>query len=92
MIFIKLLFRQISRSFSDIVFVRTWFQVQIPSFYNPVTTLLLPKDKKNQWQGMKTVGQLRREKSIKVEVNEDSWYKVSCVRSVIVWSIFGASG
>ena len=62
--------------FSDIVFVRTWFQVQIPMFYNPVTTLLLPPDQKNQWQGMKTVGQLRREKNIKLEVNQDSLYKV----------------
>ena len=61
----------------DIVFVRTWFQVQTPMFYNPVTTLLLPPDKKNQWQGMKTVGQLRREKNIKIETREDSLYRVS---------------
>ncbi len=60
----------------DIVFVRTWFQVQIPTFYNPVSTLLLPHDQKNQWQGMKTLGQLRREKNIKAEFKSDSLYRV----------------
>ncbi len=69
---------------SDIVFVRTWFTVQIPQFFNPVTTLLLPPDQKNQWQGMKTVGQLRREKNIKRKVDEDSLYKVciSCIKCI----------
>ncbi|KAJ8021440.1 Ribosome biogenesis protein BMS1-like [Holothuria leucospilota] len=60
---------------SDIVFLRTWYQVQLPKFYNPVTTMLLPKERKDAWEGMKTVGQLRREKNIPVPVNEDSLYK-----------------
>lgn len=62
--------------FADIVFVRTWFTVKVPQFYNPVTTLLLPPEQKAQWTGMKTVGQLRREKSIKPPTNSDSIYKV----------------
>ena len=53
-------------------------------FYNPVITLLLPPDKRNQWQGMKTVGQLRREKNIKPETRADSLYRVSCIEFIIV--------
>lgn len=60
---------------SDIVFCRTWFKIDIPQFYAPVTNMLLPKDAKSQWQGMKTLGQLKREKGIKAEVNEDHLYK-----------------
>lgn len=60
---------------SDIVFCRTWFMVDIPNFYAPVTNMLLPTDAKSQWQGMKTLGQLKREKNIQAEVNEDHLYK-----------------
>lgn len=60
---------------SDIVFCRTWFKVDIPQFYAPVTNMLLPVDDKSQWQGMKTLGQLKREKNIQAEVNEDQLYK-----------------
>lgn len=60
---------------SDIVFCRTWFKVDIPQFYSPVTNMLLPIDAKSQWSGMKTVGQLKREKDIKAVVNEDHLYK-----------------
>ncbi|CRL06518.1 CLUMA_CG019550, isoform A [Clunio marinus] len=60
---------------SDIVFCRTWFKVDVPQFYVPITNLLLPIDAKSQWQGMKTHGQLKREKNIKAEVNEDHLYK-----------------
>ena len=76
---------------SDIVFVRTWFQVQTPMFYNPVITLLLPPDKRNQWQGMKTVGQLRREKNIKPETRADSLYRVSCIEFIIVLFSYAVS-
>ena len=61
---------------SDIAFVRTWYPVAIPHLYNPVTTLLLPPTEKEQWLGMKTVGQLRREAGIRRNVNEDHLYKV----------------
>uniref|UniRef100_A0A1B6KVB2 Bms1-type G domain-containing protein n=1 Tax=Graphocephala atropunctata TaxID=36148 RepID=A0A1B6KVB2_9HEMI len=59
---------------SDIVFCRTWFGVEIPKLYNPVTSLLLPPDQKNQWLGMKTVGQLKREKGLHSEPQKDSMY------------------
>lgn len=59
---------------SDIVFLRAWTKVDIPKFFNPVTTLLQAKDA--QWKGMKTVGELRREKNLAVPVNQDSLYKV----------------
>ena len=53
---------------SDIVFVRTWYRVDVPEFYTPVTSLLLPADAKNTWQGMKTLGQIKRERNIQNEV------------------------
>ncbi|XP_045029896.1 ribosome biogenesis protein BMS1 homolog [Daphnia magna] len=59
---------------SDIVFVRTWFRVDVPEFYTPVTSLLLPPDAKNTWLGMKTLGQIKRERNIKNEANADSMY------------------
>ncbi|CAA7026396.1 unnamed protein product [Microthlaspi erraticum] len=58
---------------SDIVFLRAWTQVEVPQFFNPLTTALQPRDK--IWKGMKTVGELRREQSIAIPVNKDSLYK-----------------
>ena len=58
---------------SDIIFLPTWFSVDVPRYYNPVTTLLCRK--KEEWQGMKTVGQLRHELGIKAPVNKDSLYR-----------------
>lgn len=72
-----LLQSQIVFSFlSDIVFVRTWYPVSIPMFYNPVTSLLKPAGEKDSWSGMKTTGQLRHERGIKLKQNKDSLYKV----------------
>lgn len=59
---------------SDIVFCRTWYKVDVPRFYNPVTSLLLPSVEKNQWRGMKTTGQLKRERNIHALANKDSMY------------------
>ncbi|PKU38877.1 ribosome biogenesis protein hypothetical protein [Limosa lapponica baueri] len=59
---------------SDIVFVRTWYPVSIPTFYNPVTSLLKPAGEKDSWSGMKTTGQLRHERGIKLKQNKDSLY------------------
>lgn len=61
---------------SDIVFCRTWFKVDVPRFYAPITSLLLSPEEKTKWQGMKTLGQLKREKSIRNEANLDSMYTV----------------
>lgn len=58
---------------SDIIFLRTWTKLDVPKFYNPVTTAMF-KDTKD-WRGMKTVGQLRYEKSLPIPVNPDSIYK-----------------
>lgn len=62
--------------FTDIVFCRTWYRVDVPKFYNPVTSLLLPPEQKNLWRGMKTVGQLKRENGIRGEPQLDSIYTV----------------
>lgn len=59
---------------SDIVFCRTWYKVDVTKFYAPVVNLLLPVGAKNAWQGMKTKGQLKREKNIKNDANLDSLY------------------
>ena len=59
---------------SDIVFLRAWTKVDIPKFFNPVTTLLQAKDA--QWKGMRTVGELRRLQNLPVPVKQDSLYKV----------------
>ncbi|XP_001605043.2 ribosome biogenesis protein BMS1 homolog [Nasonia vitripennis] len=59
---------------SDIVFCRTWYRVDIPKFYNPVTSLLLPPEQKSQWKGMKTTGQLKRELNLKATPNTDNLY------------------
>ncbi|RUS24329.1 GTP binding protein, partial [Jimgerdemannia flammicorona] len=60
---------------SDIVFLRAWYPVKPRKFYNPVTSLLLST--KTAWQGMRTVGQIRRELGQRAPQNADSTYKVS---------------
>lgn len=62
---------------SDIVFCRTWYKVDVPKFYAPVTNLLLPEAGKSQWVGMKTVGQLKRERNVRNKAATDSMYTVS---------------
>ncbi|XP_044012399.1 ribosome biogenesis protein BMS1 homolog, partial [Aphidius gifuensis] len=59
---------------SDIVFCRTWYKVDVPKFYNPVNSLLLPPELKNQWKGMKTTGQIKKELGIYADANKDSSY------------------
>ncbi|XP_026406798.1 ribosome biogenesis protein BMS1 homolog [Papaver somniferum] len=58
---------------SDIVFLRAWTQVEVPRFFNLLTSALQPRDR--VWQGMKTVAELRREHNIPIPVNKDSLYK-----------------
>eukprot|EP01125_Pyxidicula_operculata_P010458 TRINITY_DN3438_c0_g1_i1.p1 TRINITY_DN3438_c0_g1~~TRINITY_DN3438_c0_g1_i1.p1 ORF type:complete len:205 (-),score=68.55 TRINITY_DN3438_c0_g1_i1:163-777(-) len=57
---------------SDIVFLRTWYPVEVKQYYNPITDMLIPE--RGSWSGMKTVYQLRKENSIKIPVNKDSLY------------------
>lgn len=59
---------------SDIVFLRTWVKMDVPQFCAIIYTLLLPPDQKTKWQGMKTSGQLRYERGLKVPVKKDSEY------------------
>lgn len=58
---------------SDVVFLRAWTKVEIPQFYNPLTTALQPRGR--IWQGMKTVAELRKEHNLPIPVNKDSVYK-----------------
>ncbi|XP_062943446.1 ribosome biogenesis protein BMS1 homolog isoform X2 [Cynocephalus volans] len=60
---------------SDIIFMRTWYPVSIPAFYNPVTSLLKPVGEKDTWSGMRTTGQLRLAHGIRLKPNKDSLYK-----------------
>jgi len=60
---------------SDIVFVKTWFTVDVPKFYAVVTNLLQKEDERSSWKGMRTVAEIKRENNIRNEVNTDSLYK-----------------
>merc|ERR1719516_905696 len=60
---------------SDIVFVKTWFTVEVPKFYTIVTNLLMDLDERSSWVGMRTVAEIKRENNIRNEVNTDSLYK-----------------
>jgi len=39
-----------------------------------VTNLLLPEEEKLKWKGMRTLGQIKRDRGIKMEVNPDHLY------------------
>lgn len=59
---------------SDIVFIRTWYQVSVPKYCNPVASLL--SREKRLWNGMRTVGQIRFETgTTKAKPARDSLYK-----------------
>uniref|UniRef100_A0A4W3HUP1 BMS1 ribosome biogenesis factor n=1 Tax=Callorhinchus milii TaxID=7868 RepID=A0A4W3HUP1_CALMI len=60
---------------SDIVFIRTWYPVTLPTLYNPVTSLLRPSGEKETWTGMKSLGQLKYDLGIRIKPNKDSLYK-----------------
>lgn len=66
------------------MFFRTWYNVEVPKLYNPVTSLLLPLNEKNSWSGMKTTGQLKRELGMKGLAQNDSMYTVS----IFIWLLF----
>lgn len=62
---------------SDIVFLRTWFHVDVPRFCISVKTLLLPKDERERWRGARTTGKIRFDSGVKSTTsnNPDSIYK-----------------
>lgn len=59
---------------SDSIFLRSWFAIEVPKFYAPITNLLALKHEE-AWSGLKTLGTLKFENKIKVNPNEDSLYK-----------------
>ena len=66
---------------SDVVFLRAWVAVDVPRFYNPVSSLLHARPEggggaeEDAWRGMRTVAQLRREQNLPIPVNPDSVYR-----------------
>ncbi|GJN02820.1 hypothetical protein PR202_ga20206 [Eleusine coracana subsp. coracana] len=58
---------------SDIVFLRAWVNVDVPTYCNLVTTALQPREQ--AWQGMRTTAELRRAHNIPIPHNKDSVYK-----------------
>ena len=48
--------------------------LDIPKFYVPVTNVLLPPEEKTKWRGMRSVGQIKREKGISQQPNTDHFY------------------
>lgn len=72
------------------MFLKTWFQVELPKFYNPVTNLLMAPERREEWKGMKTVGMLRKEMGAKAPFSKDSQYQK--VRLILgLWRISGNS-
>ena len=57
---------------SDIVFMRTWYAVDVPHFYSSVSNLLIPG---GSVPLVKTLGELKRDKDIRVNPNENSLYR-----------------
>ena len=70
---------------SDIVFLRAWVNVDIPRFFNPVTTLLQLHG--SVWRGMKTVAELRKEKGLSIPANKNSIYKVGFLVFIFASSV-----
>lgn len=63
---------------SDIVFMRTWFHVDVPKFCIPVKTLLISKAERDEgWRGARTIGRIRAESGLKSENSNrpDSIYR-----------------
>ncbi|KAL6660092.1 hypothetical protein ACP70R_002214 [Stipagrostis hirtigluma subsp. patula] len=58
---------------SDIVFMRAWVNVEVPTYCNLVTTALQPREQ--TWQGLRTTAELRRAHNIPIPHNKDSVYK-----------------
>ena len=60
---------------SDVVFLRSWYPVDIPQLYLPVFNLLNRLDNRDQFDyAMKKTGQLRYERGLAAPVKEDSMY------------------
>ncbi|KAF8477074.1 hypothetical protein BDZ91DRAFT_778247 [Kalaharituber pfeilii] len=60
---------------SDIVFLRAWYPVKPSRYYNAVTNLLLPKDQKDTWVGMRLTGEVRRAHNVPTPKPLNSQYR-----------------
>jgi len=62
---------------SDIVFLRSWYRVDVPKFCITVKTLMMPREERDKWRGARTLGRIRHEEGLKASnnVNPDSIYK-----------------
>eukprot|EP00127_Corallochytrium_limacisporum_P007108 Clim_evm27s242 gene=Clim_evmTU27s242 len=58
---------------SDIVFLRAWYPIDPVRYYFTMANLLLPTGK--EWEGMRTIGQIRRAEQMAIPYNKDSTYK-----------------
>ena len=67
---------------SDIVFVKTWFKVEVPKFYAVVTNLLLPAAERSAWQGMRTVALIKREANIRNKNGANKNFNVTLIFDV----------
>jgi len=60
---------------SDIVFLKTWFQVEVPKYYAVVTNLLKESGERSNWKGMRTKYQLKKDANIQNPIDHDSLYR-----------------
>ncbi|KAL6255205.1 hypothetical protein P5V15_013543 [Pogonomyrmex californicus] len=62
---------------SDIVFCKIWISVNhlLEPWYAPVLSLVLPPGEKDQWVGMRSLSELKREKNIINKPKQNSIYK-----------------
>jgi len=58
---------------SDLVLLKAWVPLPIPTFYNPVGSLLVPRG--DSWLRMRTTGEVRHERGQKPPVKGDALYK-----------------
>jgi len=58
---------------SDLVFLKAWVPLPLPTLYNPVSSLLVPHGK--GWVRMRTTGETRAALGVKPPLNKDSLYK-----------------
>ena len=60
---------------SDLVTLRAWVPVPVPTLYNPVGSLLVPHGDATAWLRMRTAAETRAALGVGVPVNKDSLYK-----------------
>jgi len=65
---------------SDVIILKTWAPVELTKYCTSVRTLLLPAEDKAKWKGMKTVGEIKKERSIRNTPNPDSLYTAITAR------------